>query len=147
MWKILDYDLKPEKKVDMQNLNIDAVNALIRDVEEAWNRGDLESICESYALDASYVSESGCVCGKENIFRAYLEAYPDASSMGHLSLKRSELRFSRTLLSRGKITMASAIFRWKLQAQDGSKRSGWSLLVFGLRDGEIRVIQDASISI
>lgn len=128
----------------MQSLDKDGVTSLIKNVVDAWNRHDLNSVCAFYAEDASFISESKHVRGNQNILKRYQENYPDSSSMGTLALDIVEIRPNKDILYK-EVFFASAILKWNLRKQDGQLCSGFSLVTFEQNNEQIRIAQDMSV--
>ena len=60
------------------------IGKVIRDQVEAWNRGDVEAFCASYALNAVYLMRDGPVHGREAIRALYRSRF--GADMGHLTV-------------------------------------------------------------
>lgn len=120
----------------MPDIRKEEVVLLINKIAAAWNREDLEAVCELYVSDATYLTESGMTTGREQILERYRTAYT-AKAMGTLSLRILEFRSGRI--------MASAILEWRLVTADGKTRSGMSMIVVEPRGEDLFVVQDASL--
>lgn len=116
------------------------VCASLLSFQEAWNRGNIEEACEVYALDASYLSGSIFIRGKQEIIEYYRATYPNAFAMGNLQLELVEFRSSRYMVS----TLATAISKWALR-RSGEQQNGFAMEAYELQDKKIFVIQDATI--
>ena len=128
----------------IQELNDKTVTALIGRIAQAWNRQDLEGVCAAYAHDAVYITNAGCVRGRENILADYQSRYPDGSAMGSLSLKLTDFLSVRTGVQT-EPCMASAVLTWQLTLPNEQVHAGWSLIVVKATPSGILITHDASI--
>lgn len=126
------------------NLTEERVLKMLDDFTNSWNQGNLEEACEVYANDASFVSKSGYIRGKDKILERYRKAYPDRSAMGVLTLELLEFRRARPATD-FRTPMATAILRWTVE-KDGEISSGYVMETYESRSwGEFVIVQDATI--
>ena len=125
----------------MKTLDEGSVRELLIDFTEKWNAGDLEGACKIYAEDASYVSSLGVLHGKNAILLHYKSAYNTQSIVRRLSLHLLEFRPANTP-SNLPISMATTLLRWQLG--EDSTTTGFSMVAYEMRQGEISIVQDAS---
>ena len=128
---------------------------VIRSQTEAWNRGDLEGFCHSYADDTWFVSPNGVTQGgPEQIHERYRKRYPNRKAMGHLTLEALAFDpaygFEPSVEGPvpGEVHAASLVARWTLDYPKGSGRpqaSGHTLLVFRRRGASWVIARDASM--
>jgi len=115
----------------------------------AWNGGDLEAFCASYAADATFVTPTGIVHGRAEVLARYRKHYPDRKAMGTLKLEILEVRPAPA--PRGAAPSAvSLVAHWSLDypLDDGHKpeAAGSTLLVLHrTADGGWEIVQDASM--
>jgi len=108
----------------------------------AWNRGDLDGFCASYAEDATFVSPKGVTHGRAEVLAHYRESYPDRAAMGTLKLELLEVRPAPG----AQPTAASVVAHWSLTYPDRPEAAGTTLLVFHRTpDGAWKIVQDASM--
>lgn len=124
----------------------DYVNALNKRAADLWQKGDIKGFCEYYAEDATYVTPKGVVQGRDNILKAFEEAYPEHQTgiMNPIYVDLVEVRFPPRAQ---KVNMGVAIvcsrvgdfFREVVPA-------GHSMLTFVLtEDGSgVLIVQDTS---
>lgn len=129
-----------------------ALSALLRSQAEAWSRGDLDGFVAAYAEDATFVSPTGIVQGREAVRARYRARYPDGAAMGALRLEVVELRpiwgVTPTVLGDsepGDIHGAGIVARWTLTRAEGDTSSGTTLLLFRRDPQGWRIVQDASM--
>jgi uncharacterized protein (TIGR02246 family) len=108
-----------------------------------WNERNLERFCEGYAEDAVYVAEGQFVRGRSNIFALYCRAFPSRISMGKLSLRIQDTRFS-TYKTDAVVEMAVAIIRWRVNGTNGNKENGYSMVTYVATEHGLQIVQDVS---
>jgi peptidoglycan/xylan/chitin deacetylase (PgdA/CDA1 family)/ketosteroid isomerase-like protein len=131
------------------------IEAVLRDQEQAWSRGDLEGFVGVYAEDAAFASPKGLTTGRGTLLERYRQAYPDRQAMGLLSLEILDYRPASGLevsmlgdARPGQVHGASVVARWTLRALEGDEEevdSGLTLLVFRRLGGAWRIVHDASM--
>ena len=128
----------------MEELDESSVIRLIGRIVQAWNKADLTTVCEAYAHDAVFVSNTGLVRGREAILTRYRAQYDSPFAMPILSLQLLQL-FSSRSGSQSSPNMASAVLEWQLTHPGGQRQNGFSLIVLVQRPPDILIIQDASV--
>lgn len=103
----------------------------------AWNRGDLEGFVAHYAEDAVFVSPSGVTTGRAEVLARYRKRYPDAQTMGKLTLEPLDVRVAGDAVS--------VAARWTLAYPDKAAATGHTVVVFMRVKGAWRIVQDASM--
>ena len=75
-----------------QSKDQEAILAIMREEEEAWNRGDIEAYVDLYApLDSTrMILSKGVAAGKENILAFYKKYWPK-EKMGTLKLESESI--------------------------------------------------------
>jgi len=135
LWK------RPQSRED--KIDEDSIRALSQNFCGAWNSSNLELACEAYAEDATYVSKDhGVVQGKTTILGLYRAIFPKKASMGTLELEMLECRIKRM---NGTPVSASAIFAWSIHMPDHRVLTGFGLEVYEVRDGQLKIVQDATM--
>ncbi len=128
------------------------IAALLARQAEAWSRGDLDTFVAAYAEDATFLSPTGVVQGREAVRARYAARYPDPGAMGALRLEVLEIRplwgLEPTVLGEsepGGIHGAGVAARWTLTPASGQSASGTTLLLFRRGTEGWRIVQDASM--
>ena len=114
------------------------VLGLERRFMEAWSSGDLEGISAMYAPDATMAMSGDLFRGRAAILTHYRDLFPDPKAMGTLTLELEDFRSVASV----RLNIASAMFQWKLHLADGRVESGYSLIVYGLRENQVVILQD-----
>jgi peptidoglycan/xylan/chitin deacetylase (PgdA/CDA1 family)/ketosteroid isomerase-like protein len=145
LWDRIDH----ERAVERARREIER---LLQGGAEAWSRGDLETFMASYADDAVFMSPSGESRGRSAVLDRYRKRYPDASTMGTLSLDILDFRptwgMEVTPLGDavpGRIQGASVLARWTLTTSGAPPASGLTLLVLEPRKDGWLIVRDASM--
>jgi len=130
----------------------ETLTALLARQAEAWSRGDLDTFVSAYAEDATFLSPSGIVKGREAVRARYAARYPDPAAMGNLRLEVLEIRplwgLEPTVLGEsepGGIHGAGVSARWTLTGSGGESATGSTLLLFHHGPEGWRIVQDASM--
>lgn len=123
-------------------LNKDAIDAHTKESLASWKNASLEDFCAMYAPDAIFVTPSGIVQGRSAILEKYKKKYADPAQRGTLNLEMLQFRGSVTASSG---TMVSAVFKWTV-VKDGVAVSGHSLITYGIHEGKVVILQDASMT-
>ena len=63
-----------------------AIRAIFKVQSEAWNKGDIQAIMETYwkSDDLLFIGKKGPIYGWANTLERYLKTYPNRQAMGHL---------------------------------------------------------------
>ena len=114
----------------------EAVELVLREQQEAWNRGDVEAFAEHYwkSDDLTFSSGGKTTRGWEETLRGYRERYPTREKMGRLSFSNLEV----TPLGDA---AALVLGEWRLE-RDSEPVSGNSSLVFRKVDGRWVIVHD-----
>jgi len=113
-----------------------AVESVLRDQEEAWNRGDIDAFVEHYwkSDDVTFSTSGKTTRGWEETVRGYRERYPTREAMGQLTFGNLEI----TPLSRA---AALVLGEWRLE-RESEPLSGNFSLVFRKLDGRSVIVHD-----
>ncbi len=103
----------------------------------AWNRGDLEAFCATYADDAVFASPTGLNRGRQSVLARYRKRYPDRAAMGTLAFEKEDVRATADTVS--------IVARWRLSYSDKPEASGLTLVVMKRTPDGWRLVQDASM--
>ncbi|HZN02746.1 MAG TPA: SgcJ/EcaC family oxidoreductase [Candidatus Polarisedimenticolia bacterium] len=129
-----------------------AIRKLIADQVEAWNRGDLVAFTNVYDDDATFLSPTGSVRGRQAVHERYTKRYPDRAAMGTLKLEIDDIRpvWGMEITPGGdavpgRIHGASASGRWTLSYPDREAATGRTLLVLSRAGTRWTIVQDASM--
>ena len=73
----------------------EAIGAVLRAQQSAWNRGDVEAFLEGYwhSPELTFSGSSGVARGWDAVLARYKKSYPDGAAMGQLSFSDLEFRF------------------------------------------------------
>jgi uncharacterized protein (TIGR02246 family) len=115
----------------------ESARAFMTEQATAWNKGDLETFCASYADDATFVTPTGVTHGRDQVLARYKKKYPDKAAMGTLSFE-----FVETRVAQGAVTV---IAKWNLSYPNKPAASGHTLVVLHPRGTSWMVVQDASM--
>lgn len=108
----------------------------------AWNDCALAKFCNGYSQDAIMVTVAGVFRGREAIYHAYTEAYPDYSRMGTITAEVVDIRFPPDGIF---VSMATAIIRCVITLEDEATEEGHSMVTFALdQAGDLYIVQDTS---
>lgn len=131
------------------------VETVLREQEQAWNRGDLEAFVGAYAEDAVFLSPKGMSKGRDLLEERYRASYPSREAMGVLTLEVLDYRPASGIevsmlgdATPGRVHGASLVARWTLRkTQDGAESvdTGLTLLVFRRTAGHWQIVHDASL--
>ncbi len=117
-------------------LATDDIRAVIRDQQDAWNRGDIDGFMNGYARTGSttFVSEDTVTRGWQTVRDRYKKKYSDRAKMGTLTFSDLEI----TLLSGD---WAVALGRWKLTREKDQPHGRFTLIFRRLPEGW-RIVHD-----
>src|SRR5690349_18242628 len=73
----------------------EAIAAVLRAQESAWNRGDVDTFLQGYwhSPELTFSGSSGVARGWDGVLARYKKNYPDRAAMGHLDFSELEFRF------------------------------------------------------
>ena len=130
----------------------EGVKKLLDVQSQAWSRGDIETFCSTYAEDATYVSPSGLVRGRQQVLERYRERYPGREAMGTLTLDVVEMRTAWgtevSLLGDAvpsRVHSVSVVGRWTVRRAGQPDATGLTLIVLRPRGDGWEIVQDASM--
>ena len=112
------------------------IRTVLREQQDAWNRGDIDAFMNGYARSAStvFVSEDTVRRGWETVRDRYREKYSDRAKMGTLTFTDLEI----TLLSSDS---AVAFGRWELKRANDEPHGRFTLILKRLPEGW-RIVHD-----
>jgi uncharacterized protein (TIGR02246 family) len=120
-----------------QNQNATArIRSVLREQQEAWNRGDIDGFMNGYARSAStvFVSDDTIRRGWETVRARYREKYSDRAKMGALTFSDLEI----TLLSPD---AAVVLGRWNLKRANDQPHGRFTLIFKRMPEGW-RIVHD-----
>ena len=117
----------------------DEVRKLLKESEDAWNRGDLVTFASYYDEDATFIGREVTKGGPEAIVARYRRGYPTREAMGTLKFSEIEVR----PLSEG-YALANGKFELKRTAAGGGDTSGRFTLVLRKTSKGWKIIHDHS---
>jgi ketosteroid isomerase-like protein len=112
------------------------IRSVLREQQDAWNRGDIDGFMNGYARLAStvFISEDTIRRGWETVRDRYTAKYSNRAKMGRLAFSNLEI----TLLC----TDAAAVLgRWRLERAKDRLHGRFTLIFKRLPDGW-RIVQD-----
>jgi len=128
------------------------LGVLMRESAAAWNRGDFESFCSTYAEDALFFSPSGITRGRQAVLERYRQKYGDPDKRGELAFELMEVRLTSGTeftiwggARPARIQGASIAAHWILTYADTTARGLTLLVLRPRRDGTWEIVQDASM--
>lgn len=73
----------------------EAIGAVLRAQQSAWNRGDVDAFLEGYwhSPELTFSGSSGVARGWDAVLARYKKSYPDRAAMGQLNFSDPESRF------------------------------------------------------
>jgi len=101
-----------------------AINTILKNQQDAWNKGNLEGFMEGYWQSDSlkFVGKNGITYGWKATLERYKKGYPDKATMGTLQFTI----LHKEVISKDAILM---IGKWQLQrAEKGDVSGHFSLL-------------------
>lgn len=112
------------------------IRSVLREQQEAWNRGDIDGFMNGYARSAStvFVSDDTIRRGWETVRARYREKYSDRAKMGALTFSDLEI----TLLSPD---AAVVLGRWNLKRANDQPHGRFTLIFKRMPEGW-RIVHD-----
>ena len=112
----------------------DEVRRLLKDSEDAWNRGDLATFASYYddSPETTFIGREVTKGGPEAVLARYKRGYPTREAMGMLTFSEIEVRAlgSEYALANGKFylkrTIGDASGRFTLVLR--KTKSGWKII-------------------
>jgi uncharacterized protein (TIGR02246 family) len=117
----------------------DEVRKLLKDSEDAWNRGDLMTFASFYDENATFIGRDVTHGGPDAIVARYRRGYPTREAMGTLTFSEIEVRS----LSEG-YALAHGKYLLKRTAAGGGDATGRFTLVLRQTPAGWRIIHDHS---
>ena len=119
----------------------DEIRALLKNSEEAWNRGDLAAMVSYYqdSPETTFVGREVTRGGVQAILERYRRTYPTRDAMGKLTFSEIEIR---TLTP--EVALATGKFELKRAAASGGDTSGRFTLILRRTAAGWRIIHDHS---
>ena len=112
------------------------IRSVLREQQDAWNRGDIDGFMNGYARSAStvFISEDTIRRGWETVRDRYRAKYSNRAKMGRLTFSNVEI----TLLCSD---AAVVLGRWRLERAKDRPHGRFTLIFKRLPDGW-RIVQD-----
>ena len=119
------------------------VQAILKDSETAWNRGDLQAFASYYAdsPDTTFIGHDVVRGGVAAILARYRRAYPTREAMGTLTFSEMEVR----TLADG-VALATGKFRLERTTAGGGNASGRFTLILKRTPAGWKIIHDHTSS-
>jgi uncharacterized protein (TIGR02246 family) len=117
----------------------DEVRKLLKDSEDAWNRGDLVTFASFYDDNATFIGREVTHGGPDAIVARYKRGYPDREHMGTLTFSEIDVK----PLGEG-YALANGKFSLKRTAAGGGDATGRFTLVLRKTNKGWRIIHDHS---
>ena len=117
----------------------DEVRKLLKDSEDAWNRGDLVTFSSYYddSPETTFIGREVVRGGVEAILGRYRRAYPTRDAMGTLEFSEIAVR----PLAEG-VALATGKFTLRRTAAGGGDASGRFTLILQRKSGKWKIIHD-----
>ena len=121
----------------------DDVRAILRNSEEAWNRGDLAAFASYYedSPDTTFIGHEVVRGGVAAILARYRRAYPTREAMGKLAFSNVEVR----TLSPG-VALVTGEFHLERTAAGGGNAAGRYTLILRKTPSGWKIIHDHTSS-
>jgi uncharacterized protein (TIGR02246 family) len=114
-----------------------AIEQLLREQQQAWNRGDIEKFVDGYwrSPELTFSGSSGVQRGWDAVLARYRRSYPDRAAMGQLDFTDLEFRFLAP-------DAALVLGRWHLSRPPNNDAGGVFSLVLQKFPEGWRIIHD-----
>ncbi len=114
-----------------------AIEQLLREQQQAWNRGDIEKFMDGYwrSPELTFSGSSGVQRGWDAVLARYRRSYPDRAAMGQLDFTDLEFRFLAP-------DAALVLGRWHLSRPPNNDAGGVFSLVLQKFPEGWRIIHD-----
>jgi uncharacterized protein (TIGR02246 family) len=108
----------------------EAIGAVLRAQQSAWNRGDVDAFLEGYwrSPELTFSGSSGVARGWDAVLARYKKNYPDRAAMGQLNFSDLEFRFLGP-------DAALVLGKWHLQREKDELGGVFSLVLQHFTDG------------
>jgi len=85
----------PPQASDGREADREAIGAVLRGQQSAWNRADVDAFLEGYwrSPELTFSGSSGVARGWAGVLARYKKSYPDRAAMGQLTFSELEFRF------------------------------------------------------
>jgi uncharacterized protein (TIGR02246 family) len=119
----------------------DEIRALLKNSEEAWNRGDLAGFTSAYedSPDTTFIGREVTRGGTQAILERYRRTYPSRDAMGTLTFSEIEIR---TLSA--DVVLATGKYELKRTSAAGGDASGRFTLILRRTPAGWKIIHDHS---
>jgi uncharacterized protein (TIGR02246 family) len=119
----------------------DGIRTLLKNSEEAWNRGDLVAFASVYedSPDTTFIGREVTRGGTQAILERYRRTYPNRDAMGKLVFSEIEIRMLAP-----DVALATGKFELKRTAAAGGDTSGRFTLVLRRSSAGWKIIHDHS---
>jgi uncharacterized protein (TIGR02246 family) len=119
----------------------DEVRTLLKNSEEAWNRGDLVEFASTYedAPDTTFIGREVTRGGTQAILERYRRTYPTRDAMGKLAFSEIEIR-----MLAADVALATGKYELKRTAAAGGDASGRFTLILRRSAAGWKIIHDHS---
>jgi uncharacterized protein (TIGR02246 family) len=87
--------LAPQGKLDPPKISdSDAIEAVLKTQQDAWNRGNIPAFLEGYwdSPELTFAGSDGIIRGYDGLLERYRAHYPDRQAMGELEFSGVEMR-------------------------------------------------------
>ena len=83
------------KAAEERRADREAIVAVLREQQAAWNRGDVDAFLQGYwrSPELTFSGSSGVARGWDGVRARYKKSYPDQAAMGQLDFSELESRF------------------------------------------------------
>ncbi|HEY1760291.1 MAG TPA: SgcJ/EcaC family oxidoreductase [Bryobacteraceae bacterium] len=119
----------------------DEIRALLKNSQEAWNRGDLAAFASAYedSPDTTFIGREVTRGGTQAILDRYRRTYPNRDAMGTLGFSEIDVR----ILAPG-VALATGKFELKRTTAGGGDASGRFTLILRRSAAGWKIIHDHS---
>jgi uncharacterized protein (TIGR02246 family) len=119
----------------------DEIRALLKNSQEAWNRGDLTAFASAYedSPDTTFIGREVTRGGTQAILDRYRRTYPNRDAMGTLGFSEIDVR----ILAPG-VALATGKFELKRTTAGGGDASGRFTLILRRSAAGWKIIHDHS---
>lgn len=117
----------------------DDITQMLKDQQNAWNRGDLDAYMQGYwkSEQLRFVSNGKFRYGWEETFAAYKKNYPNQETLGQLKFTIKEIKMLSNYA-------AMVVGSWDLQRQKDAPMGVFTLLVEKIDDRWVITMEHSS---
>ena len=125
------------KSADARDADRAAINAVLKEQQAAWNRGDVEAFLTGYwhSPELTFSGSNGVARGWDSVVARYKKNYPDRDSMGELDFSDLETRFLGP-------NAALVLGKWHLKRETAGDTGGVFTLVWQKFPDGWKIIHD-----